>query len=400
MKINLERIKEDLLEVGSIANSGEIGYTRLAFSKEEKMAMNWLKGKLKANGIQTYEDSVGNVFGREGELDSPAIAFGSHLDTVQNGGLYDGALGVIVGLEVLRTIKENGYETDVPLELISFIGEEANPLGGTFGSRVMAGLIKESDLSEITLQEFGYTFNDIKDACIDRDKYLSFLELHIEQGSVLETEKKHVGIVTSIAGISRMHVHVIGKASHSGTTPMQHRMDALVSASSIVKKVSEEAINRNSDLVATVGKLEVSPNSENVVPGDVHLTIEIRSSNWNEVKEFENHLKSWMNSNFNVEMKQGVQKQPNKLSEEVQKSIEKASKNTETNYKYMVSGANHDANSLTSLTNVGMIFVPCKDGLSHHPDEYTSWEDIEFGANTMLNSILELSKQYASLIKG
>ncbi len=390
-KVNVENIKKNLLDIGSI-NSGNIGYNRLAFSSEEKKANEWLQNQLNHLNLTVYEDSVGNVHGRLGSLDKPAIAFGSHLDTVKNGGLYDGALGVIVGLECLRVLKENGYN-GVPLELISFVGEEANPLGGTFGSRATAGLIKEGDLSDADLKKFNLCMSKIKEARKSDNDYLSFLELHIEQESVLETTNNQIGIVTAIAGISRMHVHVFGKASHSGTTPMNVRKDALVSAASIIQHVSERATMQNNDIVATVGKLEVYPNSENVVPGDVQLTIEVRGSDWKEMKEFEQQLIDWMKVNHQVKIEVGVQKYPNTLSKNVQQAIESACKDHKVNYHYMVSGANHDANSLTVLTHAGMIFIPSKDGLSHHPDEYSSWEDIEVGANVMLQTILELSKK-------
>ncbi len=390
-KVNVENIKKNLLHIGSI-NSGNSGFNRLAFSSEEKKANEWLEEQLKDLNLSVFKDSVGNVHGRLGSLDKPAIAFGSHLDTVKNGGLYDGALGVIIGLECLRVLKEHGYK-GVPLELISFVGEEANPLGGTFGSRVTAGLIKDGDVSDVELEKFDLNMSKIKEARKSDNDYLSFLELHIEQGSVLETTNNQIGIVTAIAGISRMHIHVIGKASHSGTTPMNARNDALVSAASIIQYVSERATKQNNDIVATVGKLEVFPNSENVVPGDVQLTIEVRGSDWHEMKEFEQRLTDWMNANHRVEIAVGVQKHPNTLSENVQKAIEKTCQNSKVNYHYMVSGANHDANSLTEITEAGMIFIPSKDGLSHHPDEYSSWEDIEVGADVMLQTILELSKK-------
>lgn len=394
-KINIDRIKQDLLKVGSI-NSGNKGYNRLAFSIEEKKAMEWLKKELIKMDLSVSEDSVGNVFGRLGSTEQPAIAFGSHLDTVKNGGLYDGALGVIIGLECLRTLRENGYDGN-PLEIICFIGEEANPLGGTFGSRAVGGLIKDEGIPDSDLEKFGYTFEKIKEAQKSTKDFISFLELHIEQGSVLETNKKQVGIVTSIAGISRMYVRVKGKASHSGTTPMKLRNDALLSASTIVLQVNNLATNLNSDIVATVGKMEVHPNSENVVPGDVQLTIEIRGSDWEKLKKFERELKDWMIDSFVVEIEEGVQKRPSSLSKNVQQVIDYACNNLSVDFQYIVSGANHDANSLTGITDVGMIFIPSKDGLSHHPDEFTSWEEIEVGANVMLHSILELSKRTSDL---
>ncbi|MGW6301773.1 M20 family metallo-hydrolase [Peribacillus butanolivorans] len=394
LQINIDRLKHNLLEVGQIANSGEKGYTRLAYSKEEKAAIEWLKQKLANLSLSVKQDRLGNTFGRLGDVDQPAICFGSHLDTVPEGGLYDGALGVIMGLECLQTLIESGYKPEIPLELITFVGEEANPLGGTFGSRSIAGLIKHSNKFEKKLQSLNFTWDDVVSVLKKPTDYLCYLELHIEQGALLETNDKKVGIVTSIAGILRLSIRVDGKASHSGTTPMNMRKDALLDAAKLIQAVNSIAIDAGGDIVATVGEITASPNLANVVPGQAELMIEIRGSNWGEMKTVEEKIRKWMLENIDAEVSIAVEKQPNALTESIQKCIEEVCKTRNTSYKYMFSGANHDANSLTSITDVGMIFVPSKAGLSHHPDEFTSWLDIEIGANVMLKTILSLCRKY------
>ena len=228
LQINLERLKTNLLEMGLVANAGEKGYTRSAFFTEEKQALDWLKGKLSDLPLVVSQDKLGNVYGKWGDLEKGAVAFGSHLDTVPEGGLYDGALGVVIGLECLQTLVESGYEPEVPLELMAFVGEEANPLGGTFGSRAVAGLLSNSEEFEKKLAEFEINWNDCISVRHTSKDYRCFFELHIEQGAVLENNQKEIGIVTAIAGILRLFVTVHGRASHSGTTPMGLRKDALL----------------------------------------------------------------------------------------------------------------------------------------------------------------------------
>lgn len=395
IQINIERLKRNLLEVASIANAGERGYTRPAFSKEEKLALDWLRQKLSELSLSVSQDRVGNVFGKWGKPNEPAILFGSHLDTVPEGGLFDGVLGVVAGLECLQTLIEHGYRPEVPLEMACFVGEEANPLGGTFGSRAVAGLIAHSEDLERKVNDQQFTWDDLVSVKRTNRDFRCFLELHIEQGSLLETCNNKIGIVTAIAGILRLSVRVNGRASHSGTTPMHLRRDALVDASLLIQKVNQLAVEANSDIVATVGEIAIFPNLANVVPGQAQLTIEIRGSNWDEMKAIERAIRDWSSQNIDAEIAITVEKHPNSLSESIQSCIEQACRDVKASYQYMFSGANHDANSLIALTNVGMIFVPSKDGISHHPDEFTSWEDIEIGTNVMLQTILRLADQYS-----
>ncbi|EQB37946.1 hypothetical protein M948_05095 [Virgibacillus sp. CM-4] len=388
MDVNIDRIMNHLDEIGRIS-SGTKGYTRLAYSEEEDAALQWLKTKMEENGIPTKQDRVGNVFGRIGQADAPALLMGSHLDSVFEGGLYDGALGVVLGLECLLRIKEIGINLNNPVELVAFRGEEANVLGGTFGSRAFAGLIEESEAIKEKLEGLSFDWQDVE-SVRNRKKYLSYMELHIEQGSVLEANEKQIGVVTSIAGIIRFHVTVKGKSSHSGTTPMDMRRDALLYASKIIQEVNQIVCRFGGDNVATVGELDVHPNQANVVPGLVNLTVEIRGSKLNEMKMIEEEIKAYIRKHFEAETRQLIEKAPSELSRDVQNKIIEACKNNFVSFMSIPSGANHDANSLVNNMEVGMVFVPSKDGLSHHPEEFTSVEDIKVGSEIMLEVIANL----------
>lgn len=395
VNINMERLKHNLLAIGAIANAGVQGYTRLAYSPEERAALEWLTERMRGLGMAVRQDRIGNVYGRLGAAEGRAIAIGSHLDTVPQGGLYDGALGVAAGLECLETWIEHGGEPKVPLELIAFVGEEANPLGGTFGSRAAAGLIARDEVLEDKLPEHAYTWEDIAESRIAPAAYHSFLELHIEQGAVLEQNGESIGVVTAIAGILRLAVRIIGKASHAGTTPMTLRQDALVDATRLIQVVNESAKAAGGDIVATVGEIHASPNLPSVVPGEVQLMIEIRGSTWESMEQVADQLREWMARTIRAEVSVAVEKRPNRMSDSVQASIAEACEQLGVSYRRMYSGANHDANSMTAITDVGMIFVPSVDGLSHHPDEFTSWTDIEVGANVMLRTLQLTEKRLA-----
>lgn len=392
LKINIERLRKNLLEVGDSFNSGSKGYNRLAFSPEEKAALEWLKQKLQKLNISVEQDSIGNVFGKFGDQTKASIAFGSHLDTVIEGGLYDGALGVVVGLECLETLSENGYAPIIPLELIAFVAEEANPLGGTFGSRAVTGMLTHNDVLNEKLESISLTRESCEAARKTSESFESFLELHIEQGSVLEDTPSQIGIVHSIAGILRLGVKIQGSARHAGTTPMIKRKDALVDASKLIHFLNGTVTKFDEQMVVTVGELNVYPNLASVVPGEVHLVIEIRGSDWSKMKAFELAIRTWLNAEVVATIEIDIEKYPNDMDKDIQKVIEEACIEQNVSYVSMVSGANHDSKSMATLTKAGMLFIPSKDGISHHPDEFSSWKDIEIGANVMLQTLIYLSQ--------
>lgn len=391
MSININRIKENLEYVGNTFNSGSEGYNRLAFSKEEKDAINWLEGELKKNGISVRRDSIGNLFARIGPEDKPVYAFGSHLDTVKNGGLYDGALGVMAALECLLQLKEQNSQ-NTAYELVCLVGEEGNPLGGTFGSRVITGQVNSDDLDDDILKAAHLTKEQIKDASNTIQDYAGFIELHIEQGTVLENNGNKTGTVTNIAGIVRNHITVLGEAGHSGTMPMEYRKDALVMASEIVQYINSEVRKLDDGTVATVGQLEVRPNAATIIPGEVEMTFEVRSGNKDRLETFPEEVLSWIKENYDVKIKPGVTKPTNAMSDKIIETIEQAGAKLDLPTMRMLSGANHDTNTLAPFMDTGMIFVPSIDGISHNPAEKSDWKDIENAVNIMLETLKSLDK--------
>lgn len=393
IKLDINRIKHNLETVANLYNDGNEGYTRLAFSKEENQAIEWVKKELESYGASVRKDKIGNLYGRIGPDNTPAIAFGSHLDTVKHGGLFDGALGVFTGLECIRVLKECKLETNTAYELIVFKGEEGNPLGGTFGSRTVTGQIDPKIFDETLLKSLNVSREDIIDSLNTLPEYKTFIELHIEQGTVLESNENKTGIVTNIAGISRSHIIVKGTPGHSGTMPMNSRNDALVKASEIVIHIHNEAQKLTNGTVATVGQLNVHPNLATVIPGDVEFTFEVRSGEQQNINTFEKKILDWITNNYNVEIKPLVKKKANKLSVDVRERIKDAAVELNIPTMELVSGANHDANSLTKHTNVGMIFVPSIDGISHNPKENSEWKYIHHAAKIMLQTLINYSKK-------
>lgn len=380
MEINDKRLESLFDEIKQFNDTPEIGYTRRVFSSTEEQSLSWFEKILKENNLYSHTDEVGNVFGQYGEGDNP-ILIGSHLDTVQNGGLYDGALGVLSGLEVLLTLKENNIKLNHPIMLVAFRGEEANILGGTFGSRVFAGIFdeKNDDLEKVGLS---------KEAILNsrnQQNFQSYIELHIEQGQVLENENLDIGIVTSIAGLRRYRIEVEGRSGHSGTTPMHLREDALKHATTELQKIFEFSGTLDDQSVLTVGKLNMYPNQANVIPNKVEMLVEIRSDAEDKLNQYEETLLNTIAS----KNERVVKKQTTKLDEQNITKLSEVTKKLGYTSKKMASGANHDANSVSTIMPASMIFIPSKNGISHHPDEYSSKEQIVKGSNVLLNYILE-----------
>lgn len=393
LSINVERVQKHFEEIGNI-NSGSNGYTRIAFSKEEIQVKKWLIQQLDRLRVPYRVDGAKNVIARFGPKEGPCVAIGSHLDTVKEGGLFDGALGVLAGLEVIETLIENDITPRVPIELICFTGEEANPLGGTFGSRAMAGLIERNSEYDQLLKEWGFQPEELLTAKRKKDDFLGFLELHIEQGEVLDKSGESIGIVTSIAGMLRLKVKVIGRASHSGTTPMHLRKDALLDAASLITKINRIVKKYGDDMVATVGEISIFPNMANVVPGEANLLVEIRGSQRKDMYLVRDEICKWIDKYIDdKEIHIIVEKEPNRMAEEVQLAVKDACEERDYSYRFMLSGANHDANAMSTLTKTGMIFVPSYKGISHHPEEYTSWEEIDKGIHTLLDTANNLMEK-------
>ncbi|MGM0410314.1 MAG: M20 family metallo-hydrolase [Bacillota bacterium] len=403
MKINLQRLKNNLIDLGFIGYNGkgenglpygDKGITRLPFTKEYDKADNFVVNLMKKAGLEIKHDSIGNLFGTlsTNKENDEHIIIGSHIDTVPQGGIFDGALGVLAAIESLKTLQENNYDNNYNLTVAAFIGEEGREeLGGTFGSRCFTGNIELNEKEIDFLANVGFSPEDVKNAKTDDRKIKNYLEMHIEQGAVLENEDIPIGIVKGIVGIARYKATVKGIANHAGTTPMNLRDDALIKASKLITKVNEIVKEIGGDLVGTVGEIEVEPGAVNVIPGKCEFSIELRDMDKENMEEVITKLKEFAKGK-NLIIEDLLYEGGVYLDKEVQRAIKNSAEKLSYNYKEMISGAGHDANPLSEITSTGMIFVPSHKGISHSPQEWTDWEDIKKGTEVMLETIKFLDK--------
>lgn len=400
IKVNLNRLKENLIELGWIGYNGnnknlpygDNGITRLAYSKEYKKADKFVGNLMEKAGLKVYRDSVGNLYGTltSSETDEH-IMIGSHIDTVPEGGMFDGALGVLGALETVQTLIENDYSNNNNLTVVAFTGEEGTEIGGTLGSRCFTGEIELNKKELEFFKDKGINSEDLMKTKIDKEKIKNYLEMHIEQGEVLKNEDISIGVVKGIVGIARYKVTVIGKANHAGTTPMKLRDDALVKASKLITKVNEIVEDVGGELVGTVGQIDVEPGAVNVIPGRVEFTIELRDMEKANINQVMKKIKSSLNKN-ELMIEDILYEESVYLNEKVQNIIKKSAQKLNYDFKEMISGAGHDANPLSKITSTGMIFVPSHRGISHSPEEWTDWTEIQKGIEVMLEAVKSLDK--------
>ncbi|WP_223592575.1 allantoate amidohydrolase [Neobacillus bataviensis] len=413
-KINGQRISQRIDELGRISKSSE-GVTRLAFTQEfqegQKLVEKWMIDA----GMTVRVDHLNNIIGRyEGmNREAPAILIGSHLDTVIDGGKYDGMLGVISGIEIVSALSESGYRMENPIEVIGFSDEEGVRFHTTFlGSKAIAGTFKEETLYAMdekgislreTLKQLGLKPVRYQEAAYHPNDVLCYLELHIEQGPVLEDLGQPVGVVTGIAGASRYTFKITGFAGHAGTVPILLRKDALIGASEFILEI-EKLAKENAPIVATVGMLTVNPGASNVIPGEVTGTLDIRDTDINRkervIKEiFRTAHEICKKRHLTFEYKKVMETAPVLCDQEMKAAIEAAILLNGMNPISLVSGAGHDAMAMADLTKIGMIFVRCKGGISHNPKEFASVEDMEMGTMVLLESIIQLTSNHKNKIK-
>lgn len=394
MRINIERLKRNIINLGKIGYEEGKGITRIAFTKEYEEGRTFVKKLMEDAGLDVNQDPAGNLFGKlEGKEKNKnkSILLGSHIDSVPNGGMFDGNLGVLAAIECMQALKENNYDANFSIEAVAFIGEEGTEVGGTFGSRLFAGELDLSKSDFEYLKTVGITKEDTLNAKRNPETLKCYLELHIEQGNVLNTENISIGVVKGIVGIAQYNAKVRGKANHAGTTPMNLRDDALVKASKVIININDIVNKIGSPIVGTVGYIKTYPGAVNVIPGMVEFTIELRDMDRNRVLNAMETIKESCN-NLDLEVEDlGFEWEVN-LNEGMQHLIEESCKELNYSYKYMVSGAGHDANPVSKITPSGMIFIPSKDGISHSPLEWSNWDDVEKGANVLLNTILKIDK--------
>ncbi|CAM5222545.1 Allantoate deiminase OS=Ureibacillus acetophenoni OX=614649 GN=SAMN05877842_11031 PE=3 SV=1 [Ureibacillus acetophenoni] len=403
--INRERLEKHIEELSQFGMQSSGGINRFSFTEEEAKANEYIKQRMEEAGLTVSFDAVGNVIGElQGTEEKAPIMIGSHIDTVPHGGKFDGALGVLAAIEVAHSLKDQGIQLKSPLKIVSFKDEEGTRFGfGLLGSRAVAGILKEEELEGrddqgITLKEAmiqnGYDPKKISEAKVR--EVAAYLELHIEQGKVLENENVPVGIVTGIAGPSWKEITVRGLSEHAGATPMPIRQDALVAASEMILKIEQIAFNYK-DAVATVGKLQVKPNGVNVIPGEVTFSLDVRDLDNERCAKIVNEISEMIQE---VSQKRGVQSEITELQTVssvqadagMQAMIKEAIVSKGIKPISLVSGAGHDAMNLARICPMGMIFVRSKDGISHNPLEYTSMDDCEIATNVLFDTLVRLDR--------
>lgn len=412
MKPSINRLKTDIEYLAENYTDRNIpGYTRRAFTPEYKKAREWLEEKMRKAGLQTGYDNSANLIGRlEGiNKNLKPIIIGSHIDTVRCGGRFDGILGVIAGLEIVRTLRENNINLAHPLEIIDFTSEEPSEFGvSTIGSRGMTGNLSQDMLQRKDpedriladlINECGGNTGKINENPRNKGDIALYLEIHIEQGPVLENENKKIGVVTGISGIQRFRAEVFGAQNHAGTTPMNLRKDALTSSSELVLELEKlaKAYSKNEHLVATVGKMNIEPNAANIIPGKCCFDLEVRSLNTNKIISLIDKFKQKISKiqkdrDIKINFENISVSEPVIIDKKIQEILYKNSfKVTET--IYIQSGAGHDANQVSKIAPAGMLFVPSIDGRSHCPEENTNYEDIAVGTESLMLSLLDFDKE-------
>ncbi|WP_138160561.1 Zn-dependent hydrolase [Peptoniphilus catoniae] len=385
--MNAERFMNNLKTIAGIGRNDLNGIDRLAFSPYYYQALKELEKYLKERDFQTRVDAIGNLFVTYNpDNKDEFIMLGSHLDTVKNGGLYDGALGVFAGLEALESIKEKGLKLNYGLILAVFNAEEGSEMGGTFGSRTICGRNDFSDKGfEERLKKYDLTLEDIRACKINFDNIKAFIELHIEQGPTLYNESIDIGVVNGIVGITRYDLKVFGESNHAGTTMMKYRNDPIKKLPKIIKELFDLADEYEDPFVMTIGDIKVVPGMYNVIPREANLFIEVRDMSQDNINKFFEKLGKFLSDEkFDYSLEKMIEKPSVKLDKNIMSLIEKSAQDLKLSYKEMSSGAGHDAKEISHLVPTGMIFVPSVDGISHSPKEYTKEEDLEKGVRLLI----------------
>lgn len=407
LNVNRERLQADIEALAEIGKHEDHGIYRMAFSEGDMLGRKWFKDRIEAAGLEFYQDGAANLHARyqwDGQRQS--VMMGSHLDSVPGAGHLDGALGVVVALECLRCIKEQKLDIRYALEAVAFSDEEGR-FGGMVGSQAIAGMltpekiINAIDLDGIklteTMQTVGLNAMDALHARRNPDSIHAFLELHIEQGPMLDKTGVSIGNVDAIAGLFKWDVSLIGTPNHAGTTPMDMRKDAFMGLSEFanqVQRILDE--NGSSRSVATVGRVQISPGAANVIPGKVEFSLEARDTNPDVLNDLATAFRKSLSAiarkrDLMFEFKVLSEINPVKSDTGIVETVENVCKSLKIPFLQMASGAAHDTQIMAAITRAGMIFVPSKDGRSHSIAEWTDMDDIEKGANVALNTLYRIA---------
>lgn len=401
-----DRLNQSLETLATYGRDANGQPNRVAFSDGDLEGRAYVIGLMEQAGLETSVDAAGNIIGRRPgrKAGLKPIGFGSHIDMVPHGGNYDGCVGSMAAIEVVQSLHDNKITTDHPLELIVFSNEE----GGVMGSRALAGTLKPDALRVENstgysmgegIERLGGDTTRLFEISRPKGSMAAFLELHIEQGGILDGEDLDIGVVEGIVGLRWWDVTIRGMANHAGTTPMDMRQDALLAAARFVQAVNEEALKMEGKQVATVGRIRANPGAPNVIPGEVLLSLEIRDLSddtidalYESIVRRAEAIAGDSGTTFDFTQLDTTGK-PALTAEWIQAEIRKASDGLGLSHRQMQSGAGHDAQDMALICPAGMIFIPSRDGISHSPEEYSSPQDITNGANVLMATLLQLDKK-------
>lgn len=406
IKVNQQRIESRIFQLAKFGKDSLGRGYRVAYTDGDAAARKWFAGLMKNAGLEVSVDAAGNIIGKRKGINPAAklIAFGSHIDMVPDGGNYDGCVGSVCGLEIMEVLNENNLVTEHPLELIITSDEE----GSLLGSKVLAGNFETKGLETVSqsglivregIKVIGGNPDSLQTIIRKKGDLKAFIELHIEQGGILEKENIQIGVVEGIVGIEDWQITVEGVANHAGTTPMNMRHDALLSAAKLIVAVNEVITSMEGKQVGTIGKITAQPGAYNVVPGKVILGLEIRDLSSEKIGQLFHAIEKRATSiaasdgttiTFKNQLLGATPALTNKL---IQEKIAASAKALGFTYKFMQSGAGHDSQDMALIAPVGMIFLPSVGGISHSPKEFTKATDMANGANILLQTILNIDKE-------
>ncbi|MEN6385929.1 MAG: M20 family metallo-hydrolase [Phycisphaerales bacterium] len=388
------------------------GFSRLAFSDTDWQARRMILKMMETAGLTIRIDEFGNIIGRREGLcrDSSVVMLGSHIDSVPHGGNFDGIVGVLGAIEVINCLKDKNIKTYHPIEVVVFMAEESSRFGtATLGSKAFCGELTYKDIERLkdqqgislpaALRKRGLIPENVEKACYDKKNIKAFLELHIEQGKVLETTKTTIGVVSAIAAPTRLRVIIRGNADHSGATPMSMRKDALAAAAEIILFVEAIACHwADKGIVGTTGMIKAYPGVMNVIPGVVELGVDIRGTCYETKQKMLRELNEAiaalkLKRDVNIEFLTISDETPVQLSREMTDFLSTKCSENSYSYKVMPSGAGHDSMHLAAYTHTGMLFIPCRGGISHNPAEWADTKDIVAGTHILLTSIIDLAEK-------
>jgi ureidoglycolate amidohydrolase len=409
LEVDRKRLMEEIEELATISDAPAPAVTRVVFTPTDLKARKWLTSRCGEEGLRVRHDPVGNIFMRWSGSDPHAapVGTGSHIDAIPNAGKYDGVVGVLGGLEAIRALRRSGFRPKSPIELLVFTSEEPTRFGiGCLGSRLLSGSMSP-ELAKKLADKSGATIDDVRknagmpgqleEVKLPAGYYKAFVELHIEQGPLLERQKVPLGIVTNIAAPASLRITIEGSGGHAGGVLMADRKDALCAAAELILAIENAARTSGApDTVATVGMCDVFPGAVNSIPSQVRLSLDVRDTN---LQRRDAVLRAIELAGEALAGKRGVSMQkellnadaPAECAPEVREALAQSCAKHELKFVPMVSRAYHDSLFMSRIAPVAMLFIPCRNGYSHRPDEYASPEDIEAGVTILAETLAVLA---------